>query len=232
MVWAKTFQQLHRYIKNGKDNGFTLIELLIAMVIALVVLTSIASAFISQRKTYAVQEQIAEMIQTARASMDMITREIRMAGYAPSGTLQKNDPTETGGIPFVGIPYDTSQLEIVVDIDDDAGNGEGDGDTGDPNEDIVYRFYDATDSTYPNQIKRRTGSGFFQPFAENIEAFTFAYLDADGNATTTTADIRQIQVTITARTAEQDPDYSDPTYSDGYRRYSLTSQITPPNLGL
>ncbi len=232
MVWAKTFQQLHRYIKNEKDNGFTLIELLIAMVIALVVITSIASAFISQRKIYATQEQVAEMIQTARASMDMITREIRMAGYDPSATLQKDDPTEAAGISFVGIPYDTSQLEIVADIDDDAGNGVGDGDTGDPNEDIVYRFYDATDSTYPNQIKRRTGNGYFQPFAENIETFTFAYLDEDGNATTTTADVRQIQITITARTAEQDPDYSDPTYSDGHRRYTLTTVITPINLGL
>ena len=34
------------------EQGFTLIELLIAMAIALVVLTSISSSFIMQRKTY------------------------------------------------------------------------------------------------------------------------------------------------------------------------------------
>ncbi|MBW2048003.1 MAG: hypothetical protein JRJ09_05665 [Deltaproteobacteria bacterium] len=56
-------------------------ELLIAMAIALVVITSIASAFISQRKTYAVQEQISEMQQNARAAMDIMSREIRMTGY-------------------------------------------------------------------------------------------------------------------------------------------------------
>lgn len=209
---------------NG-EHGFTLIELLIAMTIALVVITSISSAFISQRKTYAVQEQISEMQQNARAAMDMMSREIRMAGYDPSGTLQRNDPTEAGGIPFVGIPYDATQLEIVGDLD-------GDGGTTNANEVIIYKFYNASDANYPNQIKRKTGSGYFQPFVENIEAFTFQYLDANGSVTTTTADIRQIDITITARTAEQDPDYSDPTYSDGYRRYTLTSFITPPNLDL
>ena len=215
-----------------REQGFTLIELLVAMVIALVLIVSISAAFISQQKNYAVQEQVAEMIQTARASMDMMSREIRMAGYDPTGTLQRDDPTEAGGIPFVGIPYDTTQLEIVADVADDAGDDEGDGDTGDPNEDIVYKFYDATDSTYPNQIKRRTGNGTFQPFVENIEAFTFTYLDADGNTTTTTADIRQIGIVITAKTAEPDPDYSHPTYSDGHRIYTLTTVITPINLAL
>ena len=218
-----------------REQGFTLIELFVAMVIALIVITATSSAFISQQQNYAVQEQVTEMIQTARASMDMITREIRMAGYDPTGTLQKDDPTEADGIPFVGIPYDSSQLEIVADIagaTDAAGDEVGDGETDDANEDIIYKFYDATDSTYPNQIKRRTGNGTFQPFVENIEAFTFTYLDADGNATTNTADIRQIGIVITAKTGEPDPNYSHPTYSDGHRRYTLTTVVTPINLAL
>ena len=70
------------------ERGFTLIELLIAMVIALVVIASISSAFIMQRKTYAVQEQIAEMTQNGRAAMDMLTSEIRMTGYgAPTSYI-------------------------------------------------------------------------------------------------------------------------------------------------
>ena len=215
-----------------REQGFTLIELLVAMVIVLLLIASISTVFISQQKNYTLQERVAEMIQTARASMDMMSREIRLGGYDPLGTLQRDDPSEAGGIPFVGIPYDTSQLEIVSDIDDGAGSGAGDGDTDDLNEDIVYKFYDTTDSTYPNQIKRKSGSGNFESFAENIEAFTFAYLDADGNATTVTAEIRQIEITIITKTAQADPDYSHPTYSDGYRRYTLTTRITPINLAL
>ena len=79
-----TIPELREPMQNFRENwerGFTLIELLIAMAIALVVITSIASAFISQRKTYAVQEQISEMQQNARAAMDIMSREIRITGY-------------------------------------------------------------------------------------------------------------------------------------------------------
>jgi hypothetical protein len=40
-------------------------------------------------------------------------------------------------------------------------------------------------------------------------------------------DIRQIKITITARTAKPDPDY---TANGGYRTYTLTSYLTPRNL--
>ena len=186
------------------ERGFTLIELLIAMVIALVVIASISSAFIMQRKTYNVQEQITEMIQGARAALDMISREVKMAGY---------DPT---GVGIVGIPYSTDQLEIRADLN-------GNGDTSDSHEIIIY-----TEDSDNKQIDRATSGGSAQPFAENIESFTFApYYDADGAATTTAATIRQVEITVTARTAKPDPDY---TPNGGYRTYTLTAHITPPNL--
>ncbi|MBL7208022.1 MAG: hypothetical protein ISS67_05820, partial [Desulfobacterales bacterium] len=66
-------------------------------------------------------------------------------------------------------------------------------------------------------------------FALNIQTFTFDYLNSAGSATTTTADIRQIRITITARTSKADADYSA---NNGYRTHTLTSLITPRNLGL
>jgi len=198
---------INKPMQNSTENserGFTLIELLIAMAIALVVITSISSAFISQRKTYAVQEQITAMTQDARAALDMISREVRMAGY---------DPTGAG---IVGIPYSATQLEVRADLN-------GDGDTSDTHEDITYT-YDSTNK----QIDRNTGGGA-QPFAENIQSFAFEYYKTDGTTTTTDADIRQIDITITARTSEPDPDYGQ---NSGYRTYTLGSYITPPNLDL
>ena len=200
-----------QYSKRHWERGFTLIELLIAMAIALVVITSISSAFISQRKTYAVQEQISEMQQNARAAMDMISREVKMAGY---------DPTGEG---IVGVPYSSTQLQILMDINDDAGTGVGDGDTNDSNENIIYT-YDSTNK----RIDRNTG-GSTQPLAENIQSFTFQYYDTDGNTTMTAADIRQIEITITVRTSEPDPDYGP---NSGYRTYTLSSYVTPRNLDL
>ena len=222
------------YSKKEKDSGFTLIELLIAMAIGLIVITSLSTAFISQRKIYAAQEQYSEMIQNARAAMDMISREVRMAGFAPTGydsqfesdpstaqtapKMQRVDPTAAR---FVGIPYDTTQLEVIADLS-------GDGTIGDAShEKILYEYYDTSD--YPKQIKRSTNGGTPQPFAENIQSFAFEYYKSDGTTATTDADIRQIEITVTARTSEPDPNYGQ---NSGYRTYTLTSYVTPPNLDL
>jgi type IV pilus assembly protein PilW len=171
-----------------------------------------------QRKIYDVQEQIVEMVQTARAAMDMMTREIRMAGYNPTGAMQSSDPELAK---FVGIPYDANnKLQIYADL-----NGNEDTDsTGNPNEYIKYTM----DSDYPFEIRRDTGGGR-QEFALNVQSVTFEYFDSAGNATTTTADIRQIKITIIARTSKADADYSA---NNGYRMHTLTSLITPRNLGL
>ncbi|MEA3429058.1 MAG: prepilin-type N-terminal cleavage/methylation domain-containing protein [Thermodesulfobacteriota bacterium] len=209
------------YLSKNKENGFTLVELLIAMTIGLIILVALSSTFLMQRKTYDVQEQIVEMVQTARGAIDMMTREIRMAGYDPAGAMQRSDPT---GAKFVGIPYDANKLQIYADLN-------GDEDTNDSHEYIKYTI----DSDYPFEIRRDTGGGR-QEFALNIQSFTFVCLKADGvTEVTTTTDnnkIRQIKITITARTSKADSDYTDPTYGDHYRRYTLTSVITPRNLGL
>ena len=206
------------YSSKNRESGFSLVELLIAMTIGLIILAALSSTFLMQRKTYDIQEQIVEMVQTARAAMDMMTMEIRMAGYYDStvATMQRSNPA---GADFVGIPYNTSQLQVVADLNDD---GETDGSITDDdrNEDITYS-YDAANL----QIDRNTGGGN-QPFAENIQLLTFNYLDSAGSATTTTADIRQIKITITVRSAKPDSDYG------GYRTHTLTSFIRPRNLGL
>ena len=58
------------------------------MAIGLVVIAGLSSTFISQRKTYNVQEQISEMLQNGRAAMGIMSNEIRMTGYGvPTTTL-------------------------------------------------------------------------------------------------------------------------------------------------
>jgi type IV pilus assembly protein PilW len=142
------------------------------------------------------------MQQNARAAMDIMTREIRMAGYSPTGAS------------LVGVHYHSDKIHIRADITSD-------GDINDPNEDIKYSYDSAN-----LRIERDAEAGI-QPFADNIQAFTMAYFDNNGNATTNSAVIRQIQITITARTAEIDRNYP---FNGGYQTYSLTSLVTPRNL--
>jgi len=192
-------------IQNSND-GFTIIELLIAIAIMGIIISALFSFSIAQRKYFSVQTQISEMTQNTRAAMDMIGGELSMAGYRPS------DATPV----FFGIPYSTSQLQILAEFN-------ADNDRDDTYENITYT-YDSSEK----QIKRNTNTGGGnQTFSENIQSFTFEYLDAQGNPTTTTANIRQIRLTITGRTSKPDHLY---TTNSGYRTYTLTSLITPRNL--
>jgi prepilin-type N-terminal cleavage/methylation domain-containing protein len=192
----------------GKDRqqGFTLMEVLVSMAIGLTMLGALTTTFAVQRDAYDIQDQITGAVQTARAVTDMMIREVRMAGY---------DPEDAG---FTGIPYNSDELRIVADLDKDGITAA----TGEKNEEIVYRFFSDT-----KQIKRKTAGGTFQPFAESIQAFEFEYLDSMGAATTTDGSIRQIRITVTARTDKPDGDYPA---NGGYRQVTLGSLVTPHNL--
>jgi prepilin-type N-terminal cleavage/methylation domain-containing protein len=66
---------------SRENRGLTLIELLIALVLSSILTAVLYRAFISQQKTYTVQDQVADMQQNVRIAMGQMTREIRMAGY-------------------------------------------------------------------------------------------------------------------------------------------------------
>jgi prepilin-type N-terminal cleavage/methylation domain-containing protein len=80
-----------------ENNGFTLVELLIAMAISGILVTSMYSVYILQQRSYTVQDQVSEIQQKARAALDIMTREIRMAAYDPdkncAAAIQTADPT-------------------------------------------------------------------------------------------------------------------------------------------
>jgi type IV pilus assembly protein PilW len=192
-------------LKNN-ERGFALTEVVIGLAIGLILMGVAVSMLNVQRKSYSFQEQVTEMQQNIRAAADMMIREIRMAGYDPSGS----------GLVGIGT-HTATLLQILADHD-------GNGTTTGTNEDITYRYYDANDASYPRQIKRKTGGGTFQPFAEHIDALNFSYYDGNGVATSTASTIRQIEITIRGRTAKNDPVF-------GYRYGTLTSRITPKNLG-
>ena len=197
-----------QYCKLRNATGFTLTELMVAMGIGMVVLAAVTTTFMAQAKFYNAQEQINEMQQNARGALDVIMRELKMAGYKPNGGT------------FDGVTYSVSQLMIQADLD---GNG-GISTSGSANEQISYA-YDSTNK----QITRRIGTGTVEVLADNITAFTFSYLNSSGATTTTSSSIRQVAVSITAITAKPDLNYSS---NNGYRTYQIAATITPPNLGL
>jgi len=77
-------------------NGFTLIELLVAMVLCFILVGATYRTFTVQQKSYTIQDQVAEAQQNARMAMNMLVRDIRMAGYGmPDGGITIGSPAKT-----------------------------------------------------------------------------------------------------------------------------------------
>lgn len=90
---------MHTQALTNASAGFSLVELLIAMAVGLVILGAAYQSFITQRQTYAAQEQVTDMNQNARAALDFMTRELRMAS-----TIGALDQTPgTSSITYISI---------------------------------------------------------------------------------------------------------------------------------
>jgi len=202
------------------NRGFTLAELLIGLFVSAVVMTTILSAYYSQNKSYAVQEQVAAMVQNLRAAMDIMIREIRMAGYDPTGTAN-------AGI----VTANTTSITITEDLDGD-GSVAGD-------ENIPYALADS-DGDGDNDLERNNNL-----IAENIDALDFLYLDETNNPTAVPSEIRAVQITMVAKTGRGDRGYVDSVVytnqqgtgilgpiNDNSRRKRLTAEVRCRNMGL
>jgi len=201
--------------------GFTVLELIIAMSIGLVVLGAVYGALTVQNRHVLLQEQLAEMQWNARTAMEIMMRDIRMAGYNPQGSVW------SGIQP--GITAATAQtLGFVADLN---GNGSTAPDSSNPNENVGYAVYNT------GGVFRlgRTVNGSTAAMARNVESWTFSYYDRDGNLLSSSpavSAIHRIRVNLTVRTEKSDPSYTDPSLADHYRRYTLDFNVFPRNIGI
>ncbi|KAF0188873.1 MAG: type IV pilus assembly protein [Desulfobulbaceae bacterium] len=198
--------------KTLSNRGFTLVEIMIALAISGIVMAAIYSVYISQQRTSIVQEQVVEMQQNVRASLDIMEREIRMAGYSRSRT--------GATIPNVTITTaNANQLifRMVADTDGMDNDGSGVADEDGEIESIEYYLYDAYGDG-DLDLGRRTPSNT-QAVAENIDAIEFNYIMANGTLTTTPAqpnDVRAVQISILARAGREDREFTNSiTYTSG-----------------
>lgn len=188
-------------------HGFSLVELLIAMAVGLVVLGAMYSVFTIQNKALSNQEEIVAMQQSVRAGMDMMVREIGMAGYNPTGATTNKPRIVTAGANSITFTMDITDTDNITRLPDGLTDG--------PNEYITYDLYES--GGVPALGRRSTSGGTRQPIVENISALTFTY----GTG------YKDITIELTGRAAKPDPAYSA---NGGYRTYKLRSVVAPRNL--
>jgi len=193
------------------QRGVTLVELLVTLALSLTTLAAIYSIYLVQVSQQLIHEDQVAMQQNVRAALDMMGRELRMAGYDPGGFYRDGTPSYD----VSGIPFDSTALHIQADLN-------GNGRLTDPNEMIEYSFDESS-----RTLRRKVGNGGRQPVSENIESFNVHYLDTAGRRTTDTASIRAVAIKLTARAAHVDKQYPE---HEGFRTFTLKTRMTLRNL--
>jgi type IV pilus assembly protein PilW len=221
---------------------------MIAVGISSIMVGGMYQTFVNQQKLSAQQEQFTEARQNARLSMEVMTEEIREAGFDPGGlTLQdKATPTGPAGI----VEANATSLRFTRDLNCNGKLSKStpadiESDPDSPSEDVAYYL-----DTAKHVLRRTTRlDGQLhenaQPVASNIIELNFCYVlstNAGGPCTSTPqagdrSNITAVQVTLTATASANDPTYRDtnPNYSAQYQHYrkaTFTSVIRLRNLGL
>ncbi|ABW66297.1 prepilin-type N-terminal cleavage/methylation domain-containing protein [Desulfosudis oleivorans] len=206
--------------------GFTLAELLVAMAAASLIMALVVATYFGQTTTNSSQGQVVAMQQNLRVALQVMEREIMMAGYKPRpGT---SVPAAFGIITADADELVISMVEPVTDLDridndsdgtvDESGEKDGrdndDGGAGEVDEageiiTIRYQLYDSLGDGDQDLGREELNSNVsVSAIAENIEALEFVYTLADGTQPTPPVsaadlpDIRAIGISILARTEE------------------------------
>ena len=202
--------------------GVTLIELLVVLVISGIVIGGVYRVFISQTKAYTVQDQVAEIQQDVRGAMEIMVRDIRMAGFQSrnfgSATIA-NSPIVT--------PLSNNSITVNYEYNSNLNT-------------VTYALV-GTDLT-------RTVNGVLEPpFLNNVTTLDFRYgidanedkvIDGINGATGVipdnafvqaagvgTAKVFAVRITLTANPASPDPDVTKVVSPR-----TLTSVVTPRNM--
>ena len=154
--------------RRSDQRGFTLAELLVGMTLALVAGAGAVTFVRAQSLAMQVQAGQADLNDSSRGAIDFMTREIRLAGYAPLPPC----PGSAGGLPagFGIVSGGTTSLHIQYDLNEDGIIQAGAA----ASEDVTYQYVAAT------QTVQRVVGGVASDVATDVPdgAFQFRYYDS------------------------------------------------------
>jgi prepilin-type N-terminal cleavage/methylation domain-containing protein len=145
----------------SNQKGVTLIELLVVLIISGIIIAGIYRMFIGQTRAYTVQEQVVEVQQNIRGAMELILRDVRMAGYISNinpvtltTSIFPGDNTLTVRPDAIRVEYQRSGFRNIVSYYID---------NSDINNLKIMRYTDIN------------GTITTETFLENVNALTFTY---------------------------------------------------------
>ena len=226
--------------------GFTLVELLVVLAIVSIVMGGIYSVFIRSNRVYISQEEVVAAQQEARSALDILGREIRMAGLIA-------DDNKTDGPDRITLPAWAGNADSAIEIaevnDTDktttlAFKSDLDGNDENDTEAVRYVYYhgDHADASRQNTLTRAvlTWNGGWSDlggegeklFLENIQDLTLTYQMADGTTSANPTDLEEIRGVVISITAQTSIAVEPFEGGKGIRTRQLISNIQIRNLGL
>jgi len=175
---------------NMKINkkGFTAIELLISLAIMSIALSSIYSMYMSFIRTCTKEGVKIRVQQGVRASLDMMIRDIRLAGLDPDGT---------GDFGMVAV---TSQrIQFTADRDMDGELDDADATDGIDAPDMEHMAYEYDGSGKLKMVLYKANGNLEtdEVMAENVTDLTFTYFDSNDDTTSDLDEIRMVDIQMT-----------------------------------
>lgn len=79
--------------RRRRQSGMTLIEIMVALLLGLILTGGAIEIFLSNKSTYRLESELSRMQETGRFIVDIVSKEIRMAGYmgcASRGNIETN----------------------------------------------------------------------------------------------------------------------------------------------
>jgi type II secretory pathway pseudopilin PulG len=195
----------------GRSAGFTLVDILVGLGMASVIMVIVVGIFTTMAKSYTTQNVAADVQQVARAGVDLMIQEIRMAGFDPTGSAAAgivNDFDQDSGFHTDHdgniAPTDATHFAFTIDADMDGridhcrsvdlAVGCSQVDDNVENELIAYQINDGALEKY------RGGSARWEDLTENnVSNLNFTYYDDAGAVTTSVNAIRTIEISMTVQ---------------------------------
>ena len=191
-------------MKRLNRKGVTLIELLVALVITGMVAAGIYQVFIAQSKAYTVQDQVTEVQQSVRSAMEILLRDLRMAGYDndnPLSTITINSPIANLSDNTITVNYEYYDKTLAQ-----------------YQKHTVGYWRDGGSSRLFRQLTVNDVATLQETLLENVENLNFTYgvdVDEDGAldnwvpaGSIGMSKVVAVRVTLTARPVQINPDHN------------------------
>lgn len=194
----------HRQNQDRRSAGFTLVEVLMCLAIFSILFGTVFQSFDTFNRSYTNENVKAGVQQKSRIGIDLMARDIRLAGL---------DPLDTANAGFVAANTNTTSVRFTADLNYD-------GDLGDPFEDTIY----AINGNLLQQTSDLGSGPVTATLLDNVSALSFNYLDQADNPLPEPIATNQIRTVLISLTVQR------PAGRDGQVSRTYTTRVRCRNL--